>query len=65
MPFLSLLQELLSTSEPIIDGLCLFLIHSDLSLTLKLSQNEGKKWSVNLIRETRMGAEAKIDLEKV
>ncbi|KAF8318397.1 eukaryotic translation initiation factor 3, subunit 6 [Clavulina sp. PMI_390] len=37
---------------------------ADLSATLKLSQSEGEKWIVNLIRETRMGAEAKIDLEK-
>lgn len=38
---------------------------SNLSATLKLSQSEGEKWIVNLIRETRMGADAKIDLEKV
>jgi len=30
-----------------------------------LSQAEGEKWIVNLIREMRMGADAKIDLEKV
>jgi hypothetical protein len=38
---------------------------SDLSERLNLSRDEGEKWIVNLIRETRMGAEAKIDLEKV
>jgi len=32
---------------------------------LNLSEEEGEKWIVNLIRETRMGADAKIDLEKV
>jgi hypothetical protein len=32
---------------------------------LNLSHDEGEKWIVNLIRETRMGADAKIDLEKV
>ncbi|KAI5989640.1 eIF3 subunit 6 N terminal domain-containing protein [Pisolithus orientalis] len=36
----------------------------DLSERLNLSRDEGEKWIVNLIRETRMGAEAKIDLEK-
>ncbi|KAF8622502.1 hypothetical protein AX15_006949 [Amanita polypyramis BW_CC] len=36
----------------------------DLSERLNLSPDEGEKWIVNLIRETRMGAEAKIDLEK-
>ncbi len=30
-----------------------------------MSRDEGEKWIVNLIRETRMGADAKIDLEKV
>lgn len=30
-----------------------------------MSKDEGEKWIVNLIRETRMGADAKIDLEKV
>lgn len=30
-----------------------------------MSQAEGEKWIVNLIRDTRMGADAKIDLEKV
>ena len=38
---------------------------SDLSERLNLSKDEGEKWIVNLIRETRMGADAKIDLEKV
>ncbi|KAF9237670.1 eIF3 subunit 6 N terminal domain-containing protein [Melanogaster broomeanus] len=37
---------------------------ADLSERLNLSRDEGEKWIVNLIRETRMGAEAKIDLEK-
>ncbi|KIM73513.1 hypothetical protein PILCRDRAFT_829097 [Piloderma croceum F 1598] len=36
----------------------------DLSERLNLSKDEGEKWVVNLIRETRMGADAKIDLEK-
>ncbi|KXN82040.1 Eukaryotic translation initiation factor 3 subunit E [Leucoagaricus sp. SymC.cos] len=36
----------------------------DLSERLNLSPDEGEKWVVNLIRETRMGADAKIDLEK-
>ncbi|KAI5116580.1 hypothetical protein M0805_009223 [Coniferiporia weirii] len=37
---------------------------ADLSERLNLSKDEGEKWIVNLIRETRMGADAKIDLEK-
>ncbi|KAF8877520.1 eukaryotic translation initiation factor 3 subunit 6 [Infundibulicybe gibba] len=37
---------------------------ADLSERLNLSPEEGEKWIVNLIRETRMGADAKIDLEK-
>ncbi|KIY51730.1 eukaryotic translation initiation factor 3, subunit 6 [Fistulina hepatica ATCC 64428] len=37
---------------------------ADLSERLNLSPDEGEKWIVNLIRETRMGADAKIDLEK-
>lgn len=42
------------------------LLHArDLSERLNLSKDEGEKWIVNLIRETRMGADAKIDLEKV
>ncbi|KAF8553938.1 eukaryotic translation initiation factor 3, subunit 6 [Imleria badia] len=36
----------------------------DLSERLNLTKDEGEKWIVNLIRETRMGADAKIDLEK-
>jgi translation initiation factor 3 subunit E len=38
---------------------------SDLSARLNLSPEEGEKWIVNLIRDTRMAADAKIDLEKV
>jgi hypothetical protein len=38
---------------------------SDLSARLNLSPDEGEKWIVNLIRDTRMAADAKIDLEKV
>ncbi|KIL62671.1 hypothetical protein M378DRAFT_12729 [Amanita muscaria Koide BX008] len=37
---------------------------SDLSERIHLTRDEGEKWIVNLIRETRMGADAKIDLEK-
>ncbi|TFK19212.1 eukaryotic translation initiation factor 3 subunit 6 [Coprinopsis marcescibilis] len=37
---------------------------ADLSDRLNLSREDGEKWIVNLIRETRMGADAKIDLEK-
>ncbi|KIM49934.1 hypothetical protein M413DRAFT_439055 [Hebeloma cylindrosporum] len=37
---------------------------ANLSERLNLSPEEGEKWIVNLIRETRMGADAKIDLEK-
>ena len=40
-------------------------VYSNLSERLNLSHDEGEKWIVNLIRETRMGADAKIDLEKV
>ncbi|GJE91610.1 eukaryotic translation initiation factor 3, subunit 6 [Phanerochaete sordida] len=36
----------------------------ELSDRLNLSHDEGEKWIVNLIRETRMGADAKIDLGK-
>ncbi|KIY66765.1 eukaryotic translation initiation factor 3, subunit 6 [Cylindrobasidium torrendii FP15055 ss-10] len=36
----------------------------DLSDRLNLDRDEGEKYIVNLIRETRMGADAKIDLEK-
>ncbi len=42
-----------------------FIVYSDLSDRLNLSRDEGEKYIVNLIRETRMGADAKIDLEKV
>lgn len=37
----------------------------DLSERLNLSREDGEKWIVNLIRDTRMGADARIDLEKV
>ncbi|KAI0061429.1 eukaryotic translation initiation factor 3, subunit 6 [Artomyces pyxidatus] len=37
---------------------------ADLSERLNLSRDDGEKWIVNLIRDTRMGADAKIDLEK-
>ncbi|KAJ3532094.1 hypothetical protein NMY22_g7893 [Coprinellus aureogranulatus] len=37
---------------------------ADLSERLNLASEEGEKWIVNLIRETRMGSDAKIDLEK-
>ncbi|KAI0247466.1 eukaryotic translation initiation factor 3, subunit 6 [Lactifluus subvellereus] len=37
---------------------------ADLSARLNLSPEEGEKWIVNLIRDTRMAADAKIDLEK-
>ena len=40
-------------------------LSSDLSERLNLSRDEGEKWVVNLIRETRMGSDAKIDLGKV
>lgn len=36
---------------------------SDLSKTLNLSNEEGEKWIVNLIRDSRMGVDAKIDLK--
>ncbi|WVF67736.1 eukaryotic translation initiation factor 3 subunit E [Kwoniella sp. CBS 6097] len=35
-----------------------------LSKTLNLSNEEGEKWIVNLIRDSRMGVEAKIDLKE-
>jgi len=38
---------------------------SDLSRTLNLSDEEGERWIVNLIRDSRMGVDAKIDLESV
>ncbi|KAF4617411.1 hypothetical protein D9613_006376 [Agrocybe pediades] len=37
---------------------------ANLSERLNLSPEEGEKWIVNLVRETRMGNDAKIDLEK-
>ena len=40
-------------------------MYRNLSERLNLSQEEGEKWIVNLIRESRMGTDAKIDLEKV
>jgi translation initiation factor 3 subunit E len=36
---------------------------SELSKTLNLSNEEGEKWIVNLIRDSRMGVDAKIDLK--
>lgn len=30
-----------------------------------MSRDEGEKWIVNLIRDTKMGTDAKIDLKKV
>ncbi|KIL57201.1 hypothetical protein M378DRAFT_16396 [Amanita muscaria Koide BX008] len=36
----------------------------DLSERLNSTRDEGEKWIVNLIRETHMGADVKIDLEK-
>jgi len=38
---------------------------ANLPQRLNLSQEEGEKWIVNLIWVTRMGADAKINLEKV
>ncbi|KAG7446035.1 uncharacterized protein BT62DRAFT_994396 [Guyanagaster necrorhizus] len=38
--------------------------YRDLSDRLNLTRAEGEKWIVNFIRETRMGADTKIDLEK-
>jgi hypothetical protein len=38
---------------------------NDLSEQLNLSRDEGEKWIVNLVQETLVGADAKIDLEKV
>ena len=52
--------SILSLSEPSITNV----LYSDLSERLNLSRDEGEKWIVNLIRESRMGADAKIDLEK-
>lgn len=61
------------SGETVLTSLSLFFFHlcftcfscRDLSQRLNLSEEEGEKWIVNLIRETRMGADAKIDLEKV
>ena len=39
--------------------------HSDLSARLNLSAEEGEKWIVNLIRDSKMGIDAKIDLQAV
>ncbi|KAK6906317.1 eukaryotic translation initiation factor 3 subunit E [Kwoniella mangroviensis CBS 8507] len=36
----------------------------ELSKTLNLTNEEGEKWIVNLIRDSRMGVEAKIDLKE-
>lgn len=41
------------------------LIVRDLSKTLNLSNEDGEKWIVNLIRDSRIGVEAKIDLKSV
>lgn len=30
-----------------------------------MSRDDGEKWIVNLIRDTKMGTDAKIDLKKV
>ena len=38
---------------------------ANLSKRLDLSQEEGEKWIVSLIREMKMGAGAKVDLEEV
>jgi len=43
----------------------MLLVSSHLSERLDLSHDEGEKWIVNLICETRMGTDGKIDLEKV
>lgn len=41
------------------------LTSSELSRTLNMSNEEGEKWIVNLIRDSRMGVDAKIDLASV
>jgi hypothetical protein len=41
------------------------LTYSELSRTLNMSNEEGEKWIVNLIRDSRMGVDAKIDLASV
>lgn len=38
---------------------------SDLSKRLNLSPEDGEKWIVNLIRDSKMGIDAKIDLQAV
>lgn len=44
--------------------LIIFAVYSrELSQTLNLTQEEGEKWIVNLIRDTRV--DAKIDFEEV
>lgn len=40
-------------------------LRSDLSARLNLSAEEGEKWIVNLIRDSKMGIDAKIDLQAV
>ncbi|KDR83291.1 hypothetical protein GALMADRAFT_134770 [Galerina marginata CBS 339.88] len=42
-----------------------FFLARNLSEGLNLSPEEGEKWIINLIREIRMGEDAKIDLKKV
>lgn len=37
----------------------------DLSSRLNLSGDEGEKWIVNLIRDSKLGIDAKIDLQAV
>jgi hypothetical protein len=39
--------------------------HSDLSQRLNMSAEDGEKWIVNLIRDSKMGIDAKIDLQAV
>lgn len=41
------------------------LTNSELSRTLNMTNEEGEKWIVNLIRDSRMGVDAKIDLASV
>ncbi len=47
-----------------VDGVAVAL-HSDLSKRLNLSGEEGEKWIVNLIRDSKLGIDAKIDLKAV
>lgn len=42
-----------------------FLSFSDLSRRLDLSREDGEKWIVNLIRDSKLGIDAKIDLKAV